>query len=508
MPQKICTNYGKCVLANTHEDFSREKRSLTYCPLCDKKLSEVVVPSRDIASKIVLSIASVFILLVLVGFAMDRRWMNGSPEANAAELKGSQSAILRLADTNTMQDSLAPALAEAFLKAEGATDVQILSGPNPQQEIVQGVLPGDGAVSAIEIATHGSGNAVTALAENNRDIVGISSWKIKSADSSKLASKGGFPPACVERVLGLDGIAIIVNSSNSLSELRKDSIKRIFTGEITDWSRVGNSRGEIQIYARDDQSGVYDAFRNSVLAGMPLAPSAKVFENSDQLSQAVARDPNGIGFISLPFVHGAKSVAVSDKGTVALKPTPLTVATEDYPLSRRLYLYTPSNPHNAFTQRFVEFALSRQGQEVVAAKGLVAQNVTASAQTVSKTAPDEYQLLTQGAERLSLNLRFNAGDLDHDSKAQADLDRVVAMVADEGGTKNKILLFGFSDNSGGSDENVAVSLNRAKVVEKQFIQRGIKPAVVRGFGSDLPVASNDSAEGREMNRRVEIWMKK
>jgi phosphate transport system substrate-binding protein len=51
-------------------------------------------------------------------------------------------------------------------------------------------------------------------------------------------------------------------------------------------------------------------------------------------------------------------------------------------------------------------------------------------------------------------------------------------------------------------------LNRAKLVEKEFIQRGLKPTIVRGFGSELPVATNDSSEGREMNRRVEIWMKK
>jgi phosphate transport system substrate-binding protein len=51
-------------------------------------------------------------------------------------------------------------------------------------------------------------------------------------------------------------------------------------------------------------------------------------------------------------------------------------------------------------------------------------------------------------------------------------------------------------------------LNRAKVVEKEFIQRGIRPTIVKGFGSELPVASNDTAEGRAMNRRVEIWMRK
>lgn len=507
MPQKICTNYGKCALANNHEDFSHEKRSMTYCPLCDQKLSEVVIPSRDIPSKIVLAASSIFILFVLFGFAVDKKWIPSPRGARAAELRNTQPPILRLADSNTLPDSLGPALAEAFFKAQGATDIQVISGADPQEEMIQGILPGDGAVTSIEIKAHSSEGAVTSLAENSCDIVGIASWKLK-AEGSKSASNGGVYSAVSEHVLGLDGIAVIVNASNPISELRKDAIKRIFTGEVTDWSRLGSSRGAIQIYARDDQSGIFDSFRSMVLGGMQLTPSARIYEDNDELSRAVASDPNGIGFVSLPSIHSAKSVAVSDKGTSALKPTPLTVATEDYPLSRRLYIYTPPTPQNAFTQRFVEFALSKDGQDVVAANGLVAQNVMATAATVSKTAPDEYKQLTQGAERLSLDLRFNAGDLSKDSKAQTDLDRVVALVADEGGARNQILLFGFTDNAGDSAESQAVSLTRAKVVEKEFIQRGIKPTVVKGFGSDLPVASNDTPEGREMNRRVEIWMKK
>ncbi|MGD0939565.1 MAG: phosphate ABC transporter substrate-binding/OmpA family protein [Terracidiphilus sp.] len=503
MNKKICTNYGKCVLANTHEDFSHEKRSLTYCPLCDKKLSEVVTPSRDIVSKLVLAVSFTFILFVVVGFALEKKWINAPAAANAAEMNSAPTTILRLADSNSMPDSLAPVLAEAFLKAEGAKDVQIIFGANAQEEIIQGVLPGDGTPSAIEVSAHGPGSAFTALAENRCDI-GIASQRSKSSDSKSSSDHSGT----IEHVLGLDGIAVIVNPSNPLNELRKDTIKRIFAGEITDWSKLGSSHGAIQVYARDNQSGIFDSFKSQVLGGSQLARTAHIYEDSDELSQAVSGDPNAIGFISLPFIHTAKSVAISDKGTSALKPTRLTVATEDYPLSRRLYIYTPASSENAFIERFVDFATSAQGQEVVAANGFVAQNVMAAPEPVSKTAPDEYKQLTQDAERLSLDIRFNTSDPEKDSKAQADLDRVVAMVADEGGARSKILLFGFTDNTGSSEDSQTASLDRAKLVEKEFIQRGIRPAVVKGFGSDLPVASNDTADGREMNRRVEIWMKK
>jgi phosphate transport system substrate-binding protein len=412
-----------------------------------------------------------------------------------------------MAGSNTIGDALVPALAEDFLKAQGATSVRILPGANPQEKIVQGVLPGDGFPSMIDIAAHGSATAFTALADKSCDI-GMASRRIKPDEAAKLAPMGDMTSPGNEHILGLDGIAVIVNASNPLSELSKDQIKQIFTGGLADWSQVGAGHGAIRIYARDDKSGTFDSFKSIVLAGMPLTSSARRFEDSNALSDAVAGDPDGIGFIGLPFVHNAKAVAVSEKGTGALKPTRLTVATEDYSLSRRLYLYTPATARNKFTRMFVEFALSKQGQDVVAANGFVAQNVELESPAVAEEAPDAYKQLTRNAERLSLDFRFQAGKAEQDNKALADLDRVVSMIADRGSAGNGILLFGFADSTGAPEVNRALSLNRARLIANQLIQRGIKPAVVRGFGSELPVASNDTDEGREKNRRVEIWMKR
>jgi phosphate transport system substrate-binding protein len=73
---------------------------------------------------------------------------------------------------------------------------------------------------------------------------------------------------------------------------------------------------------------------------------------------------------------------------------------------------------------------------------------------------------------------------------------------------SNILLLGFADSSGNSQANVDLSQARAYAVADQFVQRGLKPGMVRGFGDYLPVASNDTAEGRLKNRRVEIWLRK
>jgi hypothetical protein len=97
--------------------------------------------------------------------------------------------ILRLAGSNTIGDTLGPSLAEAFLKDQGATEVRILPGANPQEKIVEGVLPGDTKASSITIAAHGSATAFTALAQNSCDI-GMASRKIKPEEAAKLKSLG------------------------------------------------------------------------------------------------------------------------------------------------------------------------------------------------------------------------------------------------------------------------------------------------------------------------------
>ena len=71
-----------------------------------------------------------------------------------------------------------------------------------------------------------------------------------------------------------------------------------------------------------------------------------------------------------------------------------------------------------------------------------------------------------------------------------------------------MILFGFSDSQGASAANVALSKQRAQAVAKQLATQGVQPKVTTGFGPELPVASNDSPDGREKNRRVEIWVKK
>jgi phosphate transport system substrate-binding protein len=154
----------------------------------------------------------------------------------------------------------------------------------------------------------------------------------------------------------------------------------------------------------------------------------------------------------------------------------------------------------------VDFALSGVGQNVVAEVGFVGQNVSAAAAAASSAAaPADYRRLTSGYDRLSLDFRFREGSSQLDNKAVADLSRVVTFVTDLHYSGDNLVLLGFNDSKEAAQN---LSKARADAVAQQFEQRGVKAATVMGLGSQIAVAANDTPEGRQRNRRVEIWLKR
>ena len=494
-----CGNFQRCSAADDRTVFDVPDGAAFQCPACGNELTRLGLREQFPAA----FLAFLIVQVLFFGFVA-WRWAIGGPQKASA--KSSGNVILRIAGSNTIGSSLGPALAEAFLKQLGAGDVRTQPGAAPEEKNVSGILPGTSSPSVITIAAHGSATAFSGLADGKCD-VGAASRKVKPDEAHALAFLGDMTSFASEHVLGLDGVAVIVNSGNPLLSLRADQVAQIFSGAVTDWSQVGGRPGSISVYARDDKSGTYDTFKALILGSSALVSTARRFEDSTQLSDSVAGDVNGIGFIGLPYIHSAKALAIATTGTRPLLPNLLTVATEDYPLSRRLFLYTPGNPQNKFVRPFIEFALSKAGQDIVANIGFVSQNIRLEQASVPLDSPPGYKALTQDALRLSLDFRFRTGESDLDNKALVDLERTAAFFSDFRYRGDDILLLGFSDNTGARSRNMQLSLDRARKVNEEFERRGLKPSVVEGFGPDLPVASNATDEGRDKNRRVEVWLR-
>jgi phosphate transport system substrate-binding protein len=259
------------------------------------------------------------------------------------------------------------------------------------------------------------------------------------------------------------------------------------------------------LYGRASDSGTFDTFVSLIFGGdkNAFSPRLHVKENGEAIANAVSRDPAGIGYVGIAQIRSQKALELSDgPGTASLLPSPFTVATEDYILSRRLFFYTPEN-RDEFTRKFIDFALGPQGQAVMEEVGFVRQTPILEKVVNPPAAPASYRDRVAGLRRMSLNFRFRPNSTILDNKALADLPRALAVLTQNGIHAN-VAVLGFADSKGTPLQNQTLSVQRAEVVGERLRAYGIEVQTV-GFSSVMPVGDNATPEGREKNRRVEVW---
>ncbi|MBD9611575.1 phosphate ABC transporter substrate-binding/OmpA family protein [Pseudomonas sp. PDM02] len=427
--------------------------------------------------------------------------------ASAADLPTpKQGPVLRIQGSNTIGAALGPALVEGLMREQGLLKVHSET-PDKANELRVVGETAQGRRVTVDIAAHGSSTGFTALKNATADLA-ASSRPIKDSELLALQSLGDLKSPGAEQVIAIDGLAIILHPQNPLNQLNTEQLAQIFSGEVRTWEELGGSGGAIHLYARDDQSGTYDTFKEVVLSrrGKTLNSAAKRFESSEQLSDAVSLDPQGIGFIGLPYVRQAKAVAIVDGQSQAMPPLNSLIATEDYPLSRRLFFYLPPNAKNPWAEALVAFAQSSNGQAIVAANGFIAQTVQAMAVTPNALMPEGYQALSRHAQRLTVNFRFEEGSATLDNKARQDLTRVLDYLQQNQKTNRQVTLVGFGDAKSDPARADLLSKLRAMAVRRELVKSGVVFREIRGFGAEMPVAANSADEGRIKNRRVEVWV--
>lgn len=438
----------------------------------------------------------------------------------AAAAPVSTSGPLRLAGSNTIGAELAPRLLEGYAKKTGSEDLE-WRGEGEDRSLV---ARGQGGEFTADVSSHGSGTAPAQLAAGKADI-GMMSRPINAKEVAQLVTTG-FGKADSpgqEHVVALDGLVVLVNKTNPVTRLSLSDIQGLFSGAIGDWSQVGGKPGPVHVYARDDKSGTYDTFKALVLKDRKLAPSAKRYEDSKELSDDVASDENGIGFVGFAYVRNARAVAVATDCGLSFDPKEYAVKTEEYPLARRLFLYTPQQASNRHSGPFVEYALSSGAQPIVSREGFVSllpeasdrdyvgQRIQQAAQNQedSEEAARQFTRLTRAiakSGRLSITYRFQTNSDALDSRAVRDIERLAEFLNQPASRGRKLMLAGFSDSRGSFGRNLALSRNRAQAVAAELRKHNVNPAAVEGYGPVAPVACNSSDEGLAKKRRVEVWL--
>ena len=412
---------------------------------------------------------------------------------------------LRVQGSNTIGAALLPALVLGQLRAQHATAIEQQPGQLANETVIS-ARDAHGQAVRIDIAAHGSSTGFVALGRGEADLA-AASRPINDSEIRQLQALGDLRAASAEQVIGLDGVAVIVHPDNPLPKLDTRQLAQIFSGQIQRWEQLGVAGGAIHLYARDDRSGTYETFKALVLEPqhVELAAEAARFESSDALAARVGADRQAIGFSSLAAVHGAKVLAVAEGDAPAMLPERARVASEDYPLSRRLYFYLPANPKPQ-AQALADFAQSPAGQAIVARQGFVSQQINAQAVVPQANMPPRYRTLAQQAQRLSVNFRFQEGSASLDNKALRDVRRVAEYLRQAGKLHSKAVLVGFGDPKETPGRAALLSRLRAQAVRRELARDGVEVLEVTGMGDELPVAGNEQEQGRLRNRRVEVWV--
>jgi phosphate transport system substrate-binding protein len=490
-----CLNIGNCKIADSMAPVQVEESADFICTECGKPLVAIQAVDYRIHPllKGVIGVGVVGTSIIIFGLTNALKPRVIFPPGNT---------ILRLAGSNTLGAKLAPALVEAFFKEKGCTNV---TRQTVDTELTKITCNLDGKDYLASISLKGSGTAFTGLRDGSADI-GMASRRAKPAEIASLAGKGDLTSPANEHVVALDGVAIIVNPSNQVPRLSIAQARNIFAGNISFFNLVGGPSIPIKIYRRDDKSGTFDSFKSLVMDGTPIASSAKAFEDSYALTSALAADRNGIGFVGHTLAGDTRMVPIGASSQQALLPNRFTIQTEDYPLSRRLYFYALSEAGNKEVTRFISFANSKVGQAVVDREMFIPLEIVRNRAELPWGSSRGYQIVTAGAERLSVNFRFNSSSNQLDNRALADLDRVTEYLIRTSTKPNKLVLIGFADNVGDPALNIILSKERAQSVASSLKTRGIIPGQITGFGAENPIASNDTLAGQQKNRRVEVWV--
>ena len=440
-----------------------------------------------------------FLLLGFIAYALPWSVFAALP------LPSEGQAALRLQGSNTIGAKLGPALVKGLFEEQGLLAIRLESSAENEQRVTGQTR--DGRIVRVDVAAHGSGTGFVALKDGSAELA-ASSRPVKDSEALELAGLGDLKSPQAEQVIAIDGLAIILHPDNPLGALRTEQLAQVFAGEITTWEALGSQGGTINLYARDDKSGTYDTFKELVLTanGRSLAASAQRFESSEQLSDAVSRDRHGIGFIGLPYIRQAKALAIAAGSSQPMAPSVTLIATEDYPLSRRLFLYNKPGEPNPWAQALVAFAHSPRGQAIVEQSGFIAQTVQAVRIEPNQEMPARYQALARDAQRLSVNFRFQEGSAKLDNKAQRDVGRVLEYLNSQQKLKHEVVLVGFGDAKTDPARADLLSKLRAMAVRRELAKGGVLFRDITGLGDELPVAANSGDSGRLKNRRVEVWV--
>lgn len=214
----------------------------------------------------------------------------------------------------------------------------------------------------IQVSGGGSSVGVTAVGEGTAEI-GMASRELKSSETEAY-------PDLVRHVVAKDAIAIIVNPSNTVTDLTIAQIKSIYRGAVTNWKDVGGPDATIVVVGRDSASGTREYFLESVMDKEDFTTSQLEKNSNGAVRQTVAQTPGAIGYVGLGYIDASVKAVPVNTGSGLVEASVATVLSGEYPIARGLNMFTVGEP-TGLAADYLAFIMSPDGQALVVEEGFV-----------------------------------------------------------------------------------------------------------------------------------------
>ncbi len=440
-------------------------------------------------------------------------------------------AEISISGSSTMAEVLMPALLEAFALNKGYVVTREsetvhrftyhLSAPEGMQRL-----------ATFQFHASNADEGFADLLADEADIaMSLREIRPREAQLGYEAGLGDMGDVNRSRVLALDGMVPVVSAVNPISSLSLNQLAHVFSGKIGNWSEVGGPDAAITLHLLSPRSGFAQAVEDQLMEPSKMSLAAEIVRHERNLAMvnAVERDPFAIGIASYAETGNTKHLTLTGQCGFSLAASRRTIKTEDFPLNAPMFLYFPARRLPKLARDFLSYTRSPSAQIVIRRAGFVDQtaeeiainfqgdrfaNAIASAgKEVSVETLQGMVGTLSGMKRLSTSFRFQTGSTKLDAQSRSNVQQL-ARALEAGMYDARSLYFvGFSDGEGPATGNLQIAQKRAKVV-KDAVLSAAETAnseridlQVHAFGEAMPMACDDSAWGRQVNRRVEVWVK-